>query len=56
MDSRFSLISRLLSPEQVSDLRKVQDALAKDPMCLEHHKAHVKDKTRAMPAQEDKDA
>jgi hypothetical protein len=53
MSSRFSLIADMLSPSQLAELRKVQDALRKDPMCLEHHKAHVKDKTRAPTARED---
>lgn len=53
--SRFASISSLLSPAQLRDLGKVREALDKDPMCLEHHKAHVKDKTRAVPVQTKED-
>lgn len=56
MTSRFDFIANLLSANQLADLDKVRSALDEDPMCLEHHKAHVKDKTRAVPAQEDTDA
>lgn len=39
--NRYDFIRSLLTPEQLADLEKVQDALDADPDCLEKKKEEV---------------